>query len=205
MDAETINMMEEEAEKAYKEYSELIKTRSDGYLKVMKDCTYHLSKGRKIINIYDVIKKGGVDGENHEPRLAIGRADWGEVVFSKREGGAGTFSDDEVSWRRERKDAIHIPIETFKEWEPNDPKRDFFSPIRRFIDTPIPNIPHQLTPKGKLNNYYILFEAETWTERSGRGRVGDDPMLLKRLSENMFVVLGVWDMTPLEKAVLEGM
>jgi len=210
MDAKNIEMTEEEAKKAYDEYSHLVKDREEEHLEILKKCTYHLSQGRKLLNVYDVIKDGGVF-ENGEPKLAIGRADWGKVVFTKHKGKSGIFADHKVSqnWGG-RKEHINLPNDYFENgWEIAE-HRDgkvysWSSPIRECINSPIPIIPAVLTPKGKLNNYYILFEVDEWIEGSGRRMVDVDPLLLRRLSDNMFVVLAVWDVSPLEQAILEGL
>lgn len=207
MDVENIDMTEE-AKKAYNEYSELVKKREEEYLRVMKSCTYHLSQGRKVLNIFDAIVGGGVN-EQGEPKLAVARADWGNVVFSKHRGRTGVFCDSSVSetWGH-KKEQVMLPINFFeKEWEvsEDDKKRGWFTPTRRTIQTPVPIIPHQLLPDGSLSKYYILFEVDGWVERQERGRNGSDPILLKRLSNNMFAVLDSWDVSPLEKAVLDGL
>lgn len=204
MDAENIEMSEEEAREAYEEYSRLVKDREEEHLEILKKCTYHLSQGRKVLNIYDVIKNGGVF-ENGEPKLAIARADWKQVVFTKHKGKSGVFSDEKTTrnWGVTKAN-INLPNNYFDDdWgmqtDSEGKVYSWSSPVREAVQTATPIIPAVLTPQGKLNNYYILFEV------IGRRRVGADPLLLRRLSDNMFVVLATWDVSPLEQAVLDGL
>lgn len=205
METDTIDMTVEEAEEAYKKYAELVKEREEKSLEILKQASYHLSQGRKVLNIYDSILRGGVD-ENKEPKLAIGRADWGTVFFTKHRGKSGAFGSARVGSNWGKVDSVRLPINYFdEEWEIEDSTKSWSEPKRPTIKSAIPLIPAELMPKGKLNNYYILFEVGRWEEDLSRRRVGDDPLLLRRLSENMFVVLAMWDVSPLEKAVLEGL
>ena len=61
----------------------------------------------------------------------------------------------------------------------------------------VPSIPPLHRPHDSLENYWLLWEAE-WT------RPPVDPALLKHLGLNLYAVLAVWDLTPLEQAVLRG-
>lgn len=204
MEIESVDMTIEEAENAYKKYAELVKIREEKSLEILKQATYHLSQGRKVLNIFDSIKQGGVDG-NKEPKLAIGRADWGTVFFTKHRGKSGAFGSERVGSNWGKVDSVRLPVNYFDdEWDQimhtwgSEPKRPT-------VKSPIPIIPGELMPEGKLKNYYILFEVGQWEEDLSRRRIGDDPLLLRRLSENMFVVLASWDVSPLEKAILEGL
>jgi hypothetical protein len=212
MDIKTIEITKEEADKEYEEYSKLVKEREEEHLEILKKCAYHLKQGRKVINIFDAIQQGGVD-ETGEPKLAIARADWGDVLFTKQRGRTGVFSTIAVkgTWQGNAPD-VRLPVGFFeKEWEninkddPDKMKWGWFTPTREVIKTAIPLVPAILMPKGELDNYYILFEVNQWQEVINRRNVGKDPLLLKRLSENMFVILATWDVSPLEQAVLEGL
>lgn len=60
----------------------------------------------------------------------------------------------------------------------------------------VPIIPPHLRPKQNLASYHILWEAE-W----GRA-IPVDPMLLRRLTGDMWLVVAVWDLTPVERAAM---
>jgi hypothetical protein len=61
----------------------------------------------------------------------------------------------------------------------------------------IPAIPAHLRPADDLANYHILWEAK-WEPTAPV-----DPLLLKRLTDNIYVILAQWDLTPIEQAILE--
>lgn len=60
----------------------------------------------------------------------------------------------------------------------------------------VPLIPVYLRPKHDLGNYWILWEAD-WK------RVPSDPLLLRKLTGDMWIVLAAWDLTDVERAALE--
>lgn len=72
-------------------------------------------------------------------------------------------------------------------------------PFRRLRDLTaiVPIIPANLRPAKALHRYVILWEAD-WEA------VPVDPMLLRHLHGDLYVVLAVWDLTPVERAVLNG-
>jgi hypothetical protein len=60
----------------------------------------------------------------------------------------------------------------------------------------VPLIPLNLRPKFDLKNYHILFEAD-WV------KAPVDPLLLRRLKGDLWLVLAAWELTAVERAVLE--
>jgi hypothetical protein len=208
MDTPTFELNKDEAEKLYNEYAELVTKREEEHLEILKKCYFHLKEGRKILNVFDVIEKAGVDDLHKEPTLAIANAAWHEVTFSKLRFKSGIFGNSRYGTRNNvPKDFIELPPNLFTdEWKNTDiaQKSGWFSPERQYIKTAIPLIPAILMPRGALSNYYILFEVTNWEEAIDRRKIGNDPFLLRRISENMFVILASWDVSPIEQAVLEG-
>ena len=198
---EKIIVPKEQAKIEWKKYCEVLKKRKDKHLKIMKESMYFAKQGKALINIYDVIKKGGLN-KNNEPRLAIARADINEVLFERRDTGSGIFG---VSQRYSRgvewlKDNVYMPDKTFKiHWEREE--NSTWNIKGKLLKTKVPLVPVELTPEGSLRNYYILWEVKSWEILPEV----KDPFLLKRISENMFVILGSWDITELERAIIEGL
>ena len=63
----------------------------------------------------------------------------------------------------------------------------------------VPHIPPDIRPRRGLQNYSILFEAE-WSRA-----IPIDPMLLRRIGRGDFwLVVGAWELTAVERAVLAG-
>ncbi len=63
----------------------------------------------------------------------------------------------------------------------------------------LPFIPPAYRPPLRIENYHLLWEAE-W--RKGAGPQRRDPILLRRVSGDLFAVVAAWDLTDVEKLVL---
>lgn len=197
-----IKVPAEQAKEEWRKYVDLLKTRSDKHLKIMKDAMYHAKNGKELIDIYEVIKQAGLN-EKLEPRLAIARADLHEVLFERRDEGTGTFGvkksyNEQVEFI---KDNVALPSKTFDvHWERLTPNNSW--QIKdKLIRTKVPIVPAELMPEGDLEDYYVLWETTEWHALPQP----KDPFLLKRISENLFVILGTWDLTELERAVINGL
>jgi hypothetical protein len=71
----------------------------------------------------------------------------------------------------------------------------------RRINALIPPVPPALRPRDNIANYHVLWEAE-WS--FAPGPPPGDPALLKHIGGDLYAVHAVWDLTPLEQAVLSG-
>ena len=210
MEIDKIQVPEEIAKKEYKEYSALVKKRHDSYLKEIKKCMYELKQGRKLIDIYKVMEKSSLN-KDYQPKIAIARADWKEVIFCKQDEGRGFFSNTKnKNWANKKQGDIDLQPKTFCNWPRT--KSDLKTEKRTYkidntwdiqtqhIKTKVPIIPAQLMPEGELSNYYVLWEVQRWEDLPET----KDPLLLKRITENLFVILGAWDVTPLEQSIIKG-
>lgn len=201
MKIEQIEMTKEEAKKEYDVYKDAVKTNKEHYIEIMKKAFYHLKNGRKIIDIYKAMKKAGIDKDGR-PRLALSRADFVNCEFKKEDTGRGVFFSGST-WRNKNV-SLSLPTDTFPAWEREEVIRNnqkWMRIMESELITKVPLVPPLLKPKGSLENLYILWEPKTW-ELAPPAR---DPFLLRRLSENIFVVLAMWDVTPLEQSVIRGL
>lgn len=194
----TITMPKEQAKAFYQDYLGAVKTRKEKYVKELKQVYYHLSKGNKVLDIYEVFKKSGVN-EMGEPKLAIARADGRIIEFHKMELGAGRFEGRTTAYD------VDLPSRTFPNWKrkllPNRwNDRKTLQIVRQEISTKVPIVPAHLLPDGELENYFVLWEVSEWNPMP----VYKDPFLLKRINANAFVVLAEWDLTPVEQAIIRG-
>jgi len=202
-----LSIGEEEAEKAYKDYLEAVKGRKEKYLEDLKKVYYNLKQGRKIIDVFKAMETAGVN-EKGEPRLAISRAGFPYVFFKKQAIGSGTFGNNfNIEWNGFEglsNEQVILPSGTFPNWEmekdeKGNPHR--WNILKDKLKTKVPLVPAHLLPNGKLESYYILWEANEWEELPQK----KDPFLLRRLSSNLFVVLAEWDLTAIEQAVIRGL
>jgi len=195
-------MSKEKAEQEYHNYKEALKRKHEKYLEEMCNCFLQLKRGRKLIDIFEVMLRIGVN-DTEEPRLAISNCNWKTVEFRKLMNGAGVFKEFIDNWKDSWKNTIDFPEKTFKVWSPNESSGSvrFESNIKnQRLKTKVPVIPAQFLPKGKLENYYVLWEVDKWEEIPKR----KDPILLKRINKNLFAVLAVWKLSKLEQSIIRG-
>jgi hypothetical protein len=206
MTIQTISMPKKEAEKEWKNYRDVLKNRSEKYLEELYYCFSHMKRGRKLIDIIELMKEIGLN-EKEQPRMAIANCSFKEIIFSKSNDGSGEFKTNNSNFSREKKFIVKLPSQTFKNWSRLTDEEFNKLPawnrnrIKNIeLKTKVPIVPAQFLPKGKLENYYILWEVDKWEEIPPRR----DPILLKRLSENLFAILSVWKLSRLEQSIIRG-
>lgn len=144
-----------------------------------------IARGKKVISVNDAIRSGGIDAHGM-PHLAIMRADQ-QVCLCQ----AG-YRDKVVFTNQARARAAEWHFEIA--W-PNRVKTSNWD----WATANLPRIPPQHRPAaGTLSKYHLLWEAE-WTPIPPR-----DPMLLKRIGKDAWVVLAAWDLTDVEINVLRA-
>jgi|SRR5579872_3986457 len=145
-----------------------------------------IAKGKRVISVNQAIVAGGVD-DLGRPKLAIMRADqeWCRCEF---------FDSDKVVFTnmgRYRAAEWHFEI-PWAGRPPRNPNASWSARAR------LPRIPPQYRPPaGKLPSYHILWEAD-WQD------IPRDPMLLKRIGKDAWVVVAAWDLTDVELSVLRA-
>mgnify|MGYP001563269002 CR=1 FL=1 len=174
MNLQTITMPKEKALEAYRQYREHARTQRDRAITIGYRA---IASGKAIINPREAITRAGFD-ELWRPRLAIAQATMEQQLWSC--GITGGSFRRKPYWR----------------WEfaPNivSPPRQSYADYR----TMVPLIPPNLRPgETQLKKYWILWEA-TWEEAPR------DPMLLRHLAGDLYIVLAAWDLTDLERAAM---
>lgn len=202
MNVEATSMDTHEARKLYLEYRNRVRdhrakrrARLDKKLQLLERedeelrATYRaLSLGQRVLNVAQVLRAAGVN-EKHQPKLAIAPAGTEFCFFTHRWQRVGSWqfcfyqNRDYPERAAYRVDADAFPEQTSR-----------LGTLRAAV----PAIPAQFRPAGELDGYFILWEAE-WAPIAPA-----DPLLLKRISGDIFAVLAQWDLTPVEKMVLEG-
>jgi len=171
-----------------------------------------MAKGHRIINVANAIRGAGLCTEKQLPVLAIARANWENchLRFDTNSGfNSVVFSQDpwlNTNWRSNAAKRFIDPKRvipflssifgaelTNAEW-----RKGRSLPVANTQRAVVPTIPVHLRPAGDLSEYFILFEAE-WDKHAP-----PDPLLLKHVAGHMYSVLAQWDLTDVEKAVLEG-
>jgi hypothetical protein len=196
MDLTTIEMPKDEALQAFREYRDAVRERHDQELEQIMRGYRELARGRQLVNIVDVMRRGGQQ-ENGMPNLAICLADerWCMVDASSH-GRSITFigfRDEARGWpgpHRSVKRRVRVAgFDKVPDWA-----------VTRELAAMVPIVPPALRPAHHLRNFHVLWEAQ-WERRP---RPPGDPALLKRIGGDLFAVVAVWELTELERAVLSA-
>lgn len=205
LDAIVESLPRSRARVLYKEYAHTASETGDYRYKELANVYRHLANGHRVISINRAIRESGVH-DNGTPFLAIACAEakWVWFVYN------GGFIRDE-GWSHPASafvsDYSNNPgwnKRQIRDKAPKSLKRDVFRfmrdlyPIRiaNPIRARVPLIPPKHLPKHSLHNYQILWEAD-WDHAP------TDPVLLRRISREFFVVEAEWDLSATEQLVLE--
>jgi hypothetical protein len=147
-----------------------------------------IASGRVLIRARESIKAAGLD-EHGRPKLAIVRADHKRVALSISQSTEATFQPMQfLKWRFGSgwRTTAHAPIKVPGLLAPHTVYNQ---------EAVVPLIPVHLRPQTALDAYHILWEAD-WQA------VPRDPMLLRRLGGDLWIVVAAWDLTEVERAVM---
>lgn len=191
MNLGTIELPKEDAERAWHEYEEAVKSNRQPEDIALAEGYKALAEGRSLISLEATIRAGGVFPNNNLPRLAIGpvRADW--CYVERNRDGSVAYRPTDRGWAK----TTRLPADTLPRCEWNEIGRVWG--LRAM--TPI--VPPQHRPKRapRMTTYHVLWEVDEWKPAP---RPPGDPALLKHLRGDLWMVLATWDLTELEKAVL---
>ena len=192
------------ARKKFAEYKRAVDAGSGTHEDRELMAAYHqLGMGRTVISLHKAMETAGVDAAG-QPVLAVANAAAKWVWFYWD---AGSIRDAEGDWMYEasafvserhmnpsfRQGSAYQATKTGTFRVP----RDYF-PLRlkEDIQARVPLVPPAVRPKACLENYVLLWEAN-WEEAPS------DPYLLRRVTHDLFVVLAQWDLTEVERTVLD--
>jgi len=190
MKIELLKEHEYAAREKWKEYTAAFKKTRDPLYNDMKKVYHAIKKGAAVIDVSAAIKSAGVR-DNGYPWLAIAPANK-KIVHLRYRNDGSVFYSPYSHWG--------------KRWNGNLSKGEIeiancFPAIKQTVDlkAPIPIIPPRLRPATLHDDYYILWEVDSWTVVPSK-----DPYLLRRITVNLFAVVAAWDLTDIEIAVMAG-
>ncbi len=194
MKLDTLTEVRHLADEKWREYKEASKVNSSKLYKDAAKLYYQIKRGKKIIDITKVIKVGGLrEDDSRHPKLAIAKAKNKIITCHFYNNGDIQFLNGEPGWRLKvtTRDVI-IPkcfpeLAGAKQWD------------KIALTAPVPLIPPKHLPEVLTDDYYILWEVDEW-----KMIAPTDPYLLKRLTRNHFIVLAGWDLTEIEKSVMNA-
>lgn len=201
MQLDTITMTRDEAATQLAEYRDALKEHEDReYEAVARGLRWLKRDGVEgLIDLRAAITAGGVD-DHLRPRLAACQADAEWCYMRRTTRGDVEFADR--PWRdiphNARRGIVRFSEGTLPATQP--PRNLGWDRWRRMQSgkAMVPMVPARLRPKLHLRNFHVLWEAE-W-----RPEPPVDPALLKHIGGDLYALLGTWDLTPLERAVLAG-
>lgn len=164
--------------------------------------SYHaMAQGQRLVNVASVMHAAGRD-KKHLPKLALAGAHWKEcwIRWSHRdrfEFSGGRWGAD-LRGTKYLNGATGFPLHTFGAELQNQAWRKSNGFPELPVKSIVPSIPSYLRPSGDLSEYHLLFEP-VW-----EAALPIDPILLKHVHGYMYAVLAQWDLTDIERSVLEG-
>ena len=151
--------------------------------------TYQLiAQGRVVIRALESIRTAGLNAQGW-PKLAIANATHGQVRVDIERDGSAEFRRNTSRFQKDKRNTFRFKAGTFPR-----PMKDW----RESAVAMVPLVPIHLRPKRGLANYHVLFEAD-WTRQPPV-----DPMLLRRIGGDMWLVVAAWDLTEVERAAMQA-
>lgn len=194
MDVATITMPRDEARAKLREYRRGLHRRADEEWERAAVAYEAAAEGKPLIVLSQALASCPRD-EFARPRLAIARADQRQIRYRR--------------WSSEN-------AEEFEIWNVHPRMRDRVMPVaftgarpamapnRTFIDgyALIPIVPPDVRRRRDLSRHFILWDVERWSSGPISATPDRDPYLLERVADDLFAVVGEWDLTEIERAVM---
>ena len=194
---EVMSLDRETATEKWKECLQAEKTSSEAHIRDLKKAYYELSKGHKILDFFETVKKLPLNKDG-DPSVAIAPANRKTCLFHKDRNGAGSYGvRNGRGWKARNHWEVILPGHTFPDWPTQG--SESWNIIRNNIETSVPIVPAQYLPKTSLGNRFILWEVDKWVLAAPK-----DPLLLRRITANLFAIEAKWNLSRLERAIIRG-
>lgn len=204
MHLSTIDMTREDAEQALAEWGETIKRAKVSEEDAAITAGYaEIAKGRRLLSLSSTLREGGED-DLHRPRLAVAPATAEVTYLTRWRNGSVAFATSDAARPEEwARDVASAGVRVRGAFPEIDYRVAYDNRLesnrwRESWKAMVPVVPPRFRRSG-YRSAHILFEAE-WALHQPPAPV--DPALIRHLRGDLWVVLGVWDLTPLERAVL---
>jgi len=196
MEVETIKVSHFTAQEKYLEYREQLAISDDEETELLMRAHRAVYQGKAVISLHRTAQAIGVDAHGL-PKLAIARATAQNVWYRRYRGSpfflqpwfstTGTFSHSRVS----RSYYHNVILPRNLTWPETSGAP--------YVKALVPMIPPRYVPThGGLHLYHILFEP-VW-----KPTAPVDPFLVRHLGGDLYVIVAQWDLTEIERAVLES-
>ena len=195
----TIKEFRLEAHDKWKEYAAAEKKFRTPEYTDLKKVYAQLKNGKKVVDIFKVIQKGGVHIHWH-PKMAIAQVKAKKVTcFYSKDGNVQYLNDHTSQWNIKKTDVSLVNC--LPKFDPTRlfTKESWGYPEKFQLKAPVPPVPPRFLPKSITDDLYILWEVDRWEMVPPT-----DPWLLRRITKTLFVALAGWDLTDVEKSVMHG-
>ena len=193
MQVATITMPKEVARQKLKAFRADRHKDSEAMYAAAAEAYKHLAEGTVLLSLRASLEVAGrFASDSPLPKLAIARSDRREVKCTVRQSTATFNTSFAQRYGRVARDAVvDVPLSWNSHW------------IDRYALVPM--VPADVRPKhGQLRDFFTLWEVERWFERPQSMKAPIDPMLLKHLGGDLYAVVAQWDLTAVERLILEG-
>ena len=209
MEVQTIEMSQKEAREKLAAYERVLHRTSDPEIAAAIEGYREMAKGRKLVDMQQVFRECPVDNIGR-PRLALARADRASVrlLWTPRSSWCHFLTNADLRFDRtwpELIRSIHMGRQhdhcTIKSWEGTGRA----TPEELSGYALVPMVPPDvLRARSMRRNRWVLWEVEEWSDSRLTPEPDRDPYLLRYLEGTLYVVVGEWELTDLERAIMRG-
>lgn len=208
MDVATITMSREDAAKKLEAYEDVLRRTHEDEIEAAIEGYRALAEG-PLVDLDEVFRHCPVDDKGR-PRMAIARADRREVRFRwepRAQRVLYTSEREAISgWRR----GGDYPTLCWWVDMAREHRQQYQSGGHWYGSTLegyalVPMVPPDVLPqRSYLRKYEVLWEVEAWSDKPHRAEPDRDPYLLRHLGGSLCAIVGEWDLTDLERAIMRG-
>ena len=206
MEVQTIEMSPEQAREKLEAYESALRRVDDEEMAAAVEGYRALAQGTKLIDVEQVIRSCGRDHDGR-PLLAIARADRLQVklLWENRSERChfSTAADWGFEWPGLLRSVEMGERHNYRAYPSWDPATLHAMDLEGFALIPMVP-PDVLAARSYLRDHYVLWEVYEWAETPHRAEPDRDPYLLSLIGGTLYAVVGEWELTDLERAIMRG-
>lgn len=209
MEVQTIEMGVEQARDKLAAYERVLHRASDPEIAAAIDGYRELAKGRKLVDVQQIFRECPVD-DIGRPRFALARADRASVrlLWAAESSWCHFLTNADLRFDRSFPELVRSVLMNrlhdhcaIKSWNPEAGA----TPEDLSGYALVPMVPPDvLRARSMRRNRWVLWEVEEWSDSRLTPEPDRDPYLLRHLGGTVYVVVGEWELTELERAIMRG-
>lgn len=212
MNVATIQVPKAEAESKLREYRRRVHAKADSEYARIREAYEAAASGKPLLVLSQVMEQSPRD-QRGRPMLAVARADRRQVrvtastnfdTFSVafRWGGNQPKRDAEIAVARPLPPELTNYRSVMVQKNGGEKAASYWHGVNAEGFSLIPITPPDVARGHDLSRRFVLWEVEQWADQVIDSRPDRDPYLLERLGDDLYAVVGEWDLTPLEQAIM---